>query len=97
MHLRTVTRAAFAVLLATSLSFVAVMPSATALPPRPGCGFGDMQHAHQAAPGLDPLGLRPGRGAGDQNHPHTAPPGQAPDGGGDQSNPRRGCPDSPLG
>jgi hypothetical protein len=97
MHCPTVARAGLAALLTASLSFVAVMPSATALPPRPGCGFGDLQHSHQAAPGLDPLGLRPGRGTGDENHPHTAPPGQAPDGAGDQSNPRRGCPDSPLG
>jgi len=41
-------------------------------------------------------GLRPGRGTGDGNHPHAAPPGEAPQDGGDQSSPRRGCPDSPL-
>lgn len=97
MQVRTITRASFAVLLTASLSFVAVAPAATALPPRPGCGYGDTQHAHQAAPGLDPLGLRPGRGTGDESHPHTAPPGQAPEDGGDQSSPRRGCADSPLG
>ena len=65
--------------------------SAEDLQPRPGCGYGDTNHAHQAAPGLDPLNLRPGKGLGDENHPHTAPPGQAPAGAGDQSSPRRGC------
>lgn len=65
--------------------------SAAAEPPRPGCGYGDDNHAHQAAPGRDPLNLRPGRGSGDDNHPHTAPPGQAPENGGDQSGPMRGC------
>ena len=61
------------------------------VPPRPGCGYGDTNHAHQAAPGRDPAGLRPGLGTGDENHPHTFPPGQAPAGAGDQSSPRRGC------
>lgn len=65
--------------------------TATAAAPRPGCGYGDSNHAHQAAPGQDPLNLRPGGGAGDPNHPHTAPPGQAPVTGGDQSGPMRGC------
>ncbi|NHA68589.1 hypothetical protein [Phycicoccus flavus] len=65
---------------------------AAAEPPRPGCGYGDTNHSHQAAPGLDPLGLRPGAGTGDPVHPHTAPPGQAPADGGDQSGPMRGCP-----
>jgi len=64
---------------------------ALAAAPRPGCGYGDTNHAHQAAPGQDPKGLRPGSGAGDQNHPHTTPPGQAPQNGGDQTSPRRGC------
>ena len=64
---------------------------AAAAPPRPGCGYGDTNHAHQAAPGQDPLNLRPGNGAGDANHPHTTPPGQAPANGGDQSGPMRGC------
>ncbi len=77
-------------------SALLVAGPAAAEPPRPGCGFGDEQHSHQAAPGLDPLDLRPGAGVGDPNHQHTAPPGQAPDDGGDQSSPRRGCPDSPL-
>lgn len=64
---------------------------ASAQPPRPGCGYGDANHSHQAAPGQDPEGLRPGAGKGDQQHPHTAPPGQAPDDGGVQGSPRRGC------
>lgn len=71
--------------------------AAEATPPRPGCGYGDTNHAHQAAPGQDPLGLRPGKGTGDRNHPHTAPPGQAPAGGGDQSGPMRGCKADPRG
>lgn len=65
--------------------------------PRPGCGFGDNNHTHQAAPGQDPLGLRPGKGKGDTNHPHTAPPGQAPVGGGVQGDPMRGCKADPKG
>jgi len=65
--------------------------AASAEPPRPGCGYGDTNHAHQAAPGLDPAGLRPGNGNGDEQHRHTFPPGQAPDDAGDQSSPRRGC------
>ncbi len=71
--------------------------SAEDLAPRPGCGYGDEQHNHQAAPGLDPNGLRPGKGTGDQVHPHTAPPGQIPVGAGEPGNPRRGCPASPRG
>jgi hypothetical protein len=63
-------------------------------PPRPGCGYGDENHNHQAAPGQDPEGLRPGNGAGDR---HTAPPGQAPDDGGEPGNPQRGCKDDPRG
>jgi len=59
--------------------------------PRPGCGYGDDNHNHQAVPGLDPLNLRPGAGKGDKNHPHTAPPGQAPAGGGQPGDPMRGC------
>lgn len=81
---------------ALSIPLLAVAP-AVAEPPRPGCGYGDTNHAHQAAPGQDPLRLRPGAGTGDRNHPHTAPPGQAPEGGGDQSGPMRGCPDDPRG
>ena len=61
------------------------------LAPRPGCGYGDDNHNHQAAPGLDPLNLRPGKGIGDTNHPHTAAPGQAPKGGGQAGDPMRGC------
>ena len=68
---------------------------AGAEPPRPGCGYGDDNHSHQAAPGRDPMNLRPGRGSGDDNHPHTAPPGQAPEDGGDQSGPMRGCTAAP--
>ena len=66
--------------------------TAAAEAPRPGCGYGDDNHSHQAAPGLDPLGLRPGLGVGDQVHEHTTAPGLAPDDAGDQSSPRRGCP-----
>lgn len=66
-------------------------------PPRPGCGYGDDNHDHQAAPGLDPLGLRPGNGKGDPNHMHTAPPGQAPAGGGADFDARRGCKADPKG
>ncbi len=76
----------------------AVLLAGTAAPalaqdraPRPGCGYGDDRHAHQAAPGRDPLNLRPGEGSGDANHPHTLPPGQAEPGQGDQSAPMRGC------
>ena len=72
-------------------------PASAETPPRPGCGYGDTNHAHQAAPGQDPMNLRPGAGTGDQNHPHTAPPGQAPATGGDQSGPMRGCQDDPRG
>lgn len=75
---------------------VVAAPSASAEPPRPGCGYGDSNHSHQAAPGQDPMGLRPGAGNGDTNNMHTAPPGQAPDDGGVQGSPRRGCADSPL-
>lgn len=76
---------------------LALAAPAAAEAPRPGCGYGDDNHAHQAAPGRDPLGLRPGKGKGDDQHPHTAPPGQAPDGAGDQSSPRRGCTADPQG
>lgn len=65
------------------------------LQPRPGCGFGDTNHNHQAAPGLDPAGLRPGNGRGDDVHEHTAPPGLIPAGMGEPDNPRRGCIDDP--
>ena len=65
------------------------------LQPRPGCGFGDTNHTHQAAPGLDPLKLRPGHGHGAEIHEHTAPPGLIPAGEGDQDNPRRGCIEDP--
>ncbi len=76
------------------LPLLATAP-ASAEPPRPGCGYGDDNHSHQAAPGRDPMNLRPGRGSGDDNHPHTAPPGQAPDNAGDQSGPMRGCTAAP--
>ena len=65
------------------------------LQPRPGCGFGDANHNHQAAPGRDPDGLRPGHGYGDDNNQHTAPPGLIPAGAGEQDDPRRGCIDDP--
>jgi hypothetical protein len=65
------------------------------LQPRPGCGFGDANHNHQAAPGRDPAGLRPGRGYGDDVNEHTAPPGLIPAGEGEADNPRRGCIDDP--
>jgi hypothetical protein len=75
---------------------VAAPASATDdLQPRPGCGFGDTNHNHQAAPGLDPAGLRPGHGHGDQVHEHTAPPGLIPAGEGEPDDPRRGCIDDP--
>lgn len=79
-----------------SLTVLGATP-ALAEPPRPGCGYGDDNHAHQAAPGLDPAGLRPGKGLGDPNNQHTAPPGQAPADGGDQSGPMRGCKEDPRG
>ena len=87
-----------AAVLATALT-VPMFSAAPALaaPPRPGCGYGDANHAHQAAPGRDPLGLRPGSGAGDTNHKHAGPPGQAPADGGDQSGPMRGCKIDPRG
>lgn len=66
-------------------------------PPRPGCGYGDDQHNHQAAPGLDPLNLRPGKGHGDENHEHTAPPGHLTEDDGAPDNPQRGCKEDPRG
>jgi hypothetical protein len=65
------------------------------LQPRPGCGFGDTNHNHQAAPGLDPEELRPGHGFGDEVNEHTAPPGLIPAGEGEPDDPRRGCIDDP--
>ncbi|MEO6654307.1 MAG: hypothetical protein ABIP17_16815 [Ilumatobacteraceae bacterium] len=82
--------------IAVLVGSVAIAAPVGAEPPRPGCGYGDTMHAHQAAPGLDDLDLRPGRGTGDDVHPHTAPPGQSPADGGDQSGPMRGCQQSPL-
>ena len=95
----TTRRAILGALAATvlSLPLLVASPASAAEPPRPGCGYGDGNHAHQAAPGLDPLGLRPGKGTGDAVHPHTAPPGQAPAGAGDPSGPMRGCPEDPRG
>jgi hypothetical protein len=72
-------------------------PASAETPPRPGCGYGDTNHAHQAAPGQDGEGLRPGKGTAMSPHTHTAPPGQAPDNGGDQTGPMRGCKDDPRG
>ena len=84
---RTIVSAAIAALV---LAFVPAAAGAADLQqPRPGCGFGDDNHNHQAAPGRDPMGLRPGKGGGDANHDHTAPPGQA--GGGQPGDPARGC------
>lgn len=93
-HRPTAPRTLLALALLAALAFGT---AGLAEAPRPGCGYGDDNHAHQAAPGRDPLGLRPGRGTGDRQHPHTAPPGQAPADGGDQSSPRRGCADDPRG
>lgn len=77
-------------------SFVGVAGAET---PRPGCGFGDDNHSHQAAPGQDPSDLRPGKGSGKgngaKNFTHTAPPGQAPDGAGVAGDPARGCNEDP--
>jgi hypothetical protein len=85
---------------ATLLAMAAMAPAAAA-PPSPGCGFGDDNHVHMAAPGLDPMELRPGAGTGDDNHSHTAPPGQARqmgvDAGDPADSPRRGCPPAPTG
>lgn len=92
---RTLARGA---LLASVLSMTALTGPAVAtedLSPRPGCGFGDTNHNHQAAPGQDPEGLRPGHGFGDEVNEHTAPPGQIDAGEGEADNPRRGCPDDP--
>ncbi len=69
-------------------------PALAETPPRPGCGYGDTNHAHQAAPGQDPLGLRPGKGTGDKNNDHTMPPGQA---GSVEIGTPRGCQDDPRG
>lgn len=77
--------------LVASFAIATIAAPASAAPPRPGCGYGDANHSHQAAPGLDPLGLRPGLGIGDDVHQHTTAPGLAPEDGGDQDNPRRGC------
>jgi len=82
---------------AAALGMLAAPAAADDGPPRPGCGYGDEQHNHQAAPGQDPEGLRPGNGTGDDNHPHTAPPGQAPDDGGQPGDPARGCDEDPRG
>lgn len=96
-HPRPTTTRIAVLLIAPVVCLSGMAASASAEPPRPGCGYGDANHAHQAAPGQDPLGLRPGGGKGDQQHPHTAPPGQAPDDGGDQSAPMRGCRSDPRG
>lgn len=86
---------------AAALLAVASAAPAVAEPPAPGCGFGDDNHVHMAAPGLDPMELRPGLGTGDENHQHTAPPGQARqmgvDAGDPVDSPRRGCPSAPTG
>lgn len=87
--------AAGAALVATS--FVGV---ASAEPPRPGCGYGDDNHSHQAAPGQDDL--RPGNGPAANNgngggvatgFTHTAPPGQVDNVPNDD--PARGCKPDP--
>lgn len=94
MH-KTVTATALLTMPMLASLMLFATPASAETPPRPGCGYGDTQHAHQAAPGQDPHGLRPGKGSGDTNHEHTAPPGQAPADGGDQSGPMRGCKDDP--
>ena len=91
MNLRARTAALLA-LPVLSFPLLGAAPAA-AEPPRPGCGYGDEQHEHQAAPGQDPEGLRPGNGKGDQNNKHTAPPGQAGDT--QVEGPMRGCKDDP--
>jgi hypothetical protein len=88
-------------MLASAALFVGALGAPAAatedLQPRPGCGFGDTNHNHQAAPGLDPEGLRPGHGYGDQVNQHTAPPGLIPAGAGEPDDPRRGCIADPRG
>jgi len=75
-----------------------VAPASAETPPRPGCGYGDTNHAHQAAPGQDPMELRPGKGIGDDDDGrHTAPPGQTQAGDGNPDGPMRGCKDDPRG
>ncbi len=96
MHRDLAARALFTVPLLAAL-LLGAGPASAETPPRPGCGYGDTNHAHQAAPGQDPMMLRPGKGAGDKNHEHTTAPGQAPAGGGDQSGPMRGCRSDPRG
>lgn len=92
-------RARMLATLASMAMFIGILvgPAAATeeLQPRPGCGFGDTNHNHQAAPGLDPEGLRPGHGHGDEVNEHTAPPGLIPAGEGQPDNPRRGCIDDP--
>ncbi|MGI8658583.1 MAG: hypothetical protein ACR2K4_07430 [Candidatus Limnocylindria bacterium] len=95
MH--TIHRSTRAVVLASLLVLASASAAMAATPPRPGCGYGDANHAHQAAPGRDDLGLRPGKGQGDAQHLHTFPPGQAPADGGDQTGPMRGCTAEPPG
>ncbi len=94
--MRTIRRAAMTITAALVMG-VTLFGPVSAETPRPGCGYGDDNHSHQAAPGLDPLDLRPGSGSGDTNHQHTAPPGQAPDGGGVAGDPMRGCKAEPAG
>lgn len=93
-------RRLLALLAATLMASASAVP-AVAAPPAPGCGFGDDNHVHMAAPGLDPMELRPGAATGDDNHSHTAPPGQARrmgvDAGDPAESPRRGCPAEPTG
>ncbi len=84
-------RSVTVLLVAPVLAVPLLAAPALAEPPRPGCGYGDDNHAHQAAPGQDPMMLRPGGTDSDRNHQHTAAPGQAPSDGGDQSGPMRGC------
>ncbi len=93
----TIIRTTRGVALAGLLLLASAATASAATPPRPGCGYGDENHAHQAAPGRDPMGLRPGDGRGDDRHDHTVPPGQAPADGGDQSGPMRGCAADPRG
>lgn len=78
----------------------AVAPAASAEAPRPGCGYGDPNHSHQAAPGRDYLEFKPGYGTGDEQNEHTTAPGQASQAGVDAGDaadsPRRGCDADPA-
>ncbi len=85
-------RRSIPVVLAIAATLLVGSNAALGATPRPGCGFGDPNHSHQAAPGQDPLGLRPGATESDRNHPHTFAPGTADiDAGPAADSPSRGC------